>query len=277
MIQISGVLFQPNENWKFDSIEKNIIGQIQNAPNIYSYYSLNEFLFEIKVRKNIIKSAMEMNQGQAEFTIFEYARCNPNYWQLTRTGGFLLRPGVRPAEAILDIYRNSSQYAFECATAIPIIYYHAILNSIGSSLFNRLFQNLYLYSWHTDTDLGIVTFYSNHFVPGDVVYLNNPDYHRTMPHFKGVNAVVLSDGKFFGHGFNIRTAEEMIQILNEKRKPNSQQSAYLTRLVTRPSFSYLARVTGWQSSSRAYKIQRPIVHHNNSSISYAQYLNYFFN
>jgi len=130
------------------------------------------------------------------------------------------------------------------------------------------------YSWHTDTDLGINTFYSNHFLPGDVLYVNNPDFDRRTPHFRGVNAVLLNDGTLFGHGFNIRTSEEMIQILNEKRKPGSHQSAYLTRLVTRPSFKYLYRVASWNRNGRAYKMQRPIVHHNKSSISYAHYLYY---
>ncbi|KKK38099.1 protein-glutamine gamma-glutamyltransferase [Mesobacillus campisalis] len=274
MILISGVPLQQNENWQFGSIEKTIIQQMQDAPINYSYNSGHELLFELKVRKNIIQSAIEMNNSQAVFTSFEYARCNPRNWQLTRAGGFLLRPDVQPADAILDIYRNSSQYAFECATAIPIIYYHAILNSIGSYSFNLLFRNLYLYSWHTDTDLGVITFYSNHFIPGDVLYVNNPDFDRRTPQFRGVNAVVLNDGRLFGHGFNIRTSEEMIQILNEKRTPGSSRLAYITKLVTRPSFKYLFRVAGWNGNSRADKVQRPIVHHNKNSISYAHYLYY---
>lgn len=274
MIQISGGPFQQNENWQLGSIEKTIIQQMQNDPVFYYYYSEYELLFELKVRKNIIQSAKEMDKSQAVFTSFVYARCNPRYWTLTRAGGFLLRSDVQPADAILDIYHNSSLYAFECATAIPIIYYHAILNSIGSYLFNSLFRNLYLYSWHTDTDLGIITFYSNHFLPGDVVYVNNPDFDRKTPQFRGVNAVLLGDGRLFGHGFNIRASEEMIQILNKTRKPDSHQSAYITKLLTRPSFKYLFRVASWHRNGRAYKIQRPIVHHNKSSISYVHYLYY---
>ncbi|OIJ13051.1 protein-glutamine gamma-glutamyltransferase [Anaerobacillus alkalilacustris] len=277
MIQISGVPFQPNENWKLESIERAIIQHMLNAPILYSFYSEDEFWFEIKVRKNITKSANEMNQSQAQFTTFEYARCNPNYWQLTMEGGFLLRPDVQPADAILDIYRNSSLYAFECATAAVIIYYHATLYSIGSYLFNSLFQNLYLYSWHTDPDLGIITFYSNHFLPGDVVYINNPDFHPDTPWFRGLNAVLLNDGNFFGHGFSIRTMEQIIQILNEYRKPGSQQTAYLTNLVTRPSFNYLGSLVSQQTSRRAYKMQYPIVHHNKCSISYVHYLYYLSN
>lgn len=274
MIQISGIPFQQNENWQLGSIEKTIIQRMQNAPVFFSYNSRYELLFELKLRKNIIQSAKEMEKSQAVFSSFAYARCNPRYWQLTRAGGFLLRPDVLPADAIQDIYRNSSLYAFECATAIPIIYYHAILNSIGSHLFNLLFQNLYLYSWHTDTDLGIITFNSNHFLPGDVLYVNNPDFEPKTPWFRGVNAVLLDDGKLFAHGFNIRTLKEIIQILNGKRKPDSYQSAYLTKLVTRPSFKYLFRVASGHRNDRAFKNQRPIVHHNKDSISYAHYLYY---
>lgn len=274
MIHISGVPVQQNEYWQLGSVEKTIIQQMQNAPVSFSYNSEYELWFELTVRKNIIQSAKEMNNSQAVFTSFAYARCNPRFWQLTRAGGFLLRQDVRPADAILDIYRNSSLYAFECATAIPIIYYHAILNSIGSYLFNALFQNLYLYSWHTDIDIGIMTFYSNHFLPGDVLYVNNPDFDPNTPQFRGVNAVLLEDGKLFGHGFNIKTSEEMIEILNQTRKPGSQQSAYLTKLVTRPSFKYLFRATSAYRNNRAYKLQRPIVHHNKNSISYVHYLYY---
>lgn len=274
MIQISGVPFQPNKNLQLGGMEKTIIQQMQNDPVFYSYYSVKELLFELKVRKNIIQSANEMNKSKAVFRTFAHARCNPKFWQLTRAGGFLLRPDVQSADAILDIFRKGSLYAFECATAIPIIYYHAILNSIGSNLFNSLFQNLYLYSWHTDTDLGINTFYSNHTLPGDVLYFNNPDFDRRTPWFRGVNAVILHDEKLFGHGFNIRTSEEMIQMLNTKRRHGSHQSAYLTKLVTRPSFKYLFRLASWYTSGRSYKSQRPIVHHNKSSISYVHHLYY---
>ena len=86
-----------------------------------------------------------------EFEIFANARCNPKYWDLTGVGGFQLKPDVRPSDAIQDIYNNSSLYAFECATAKVIIFYHAVLNSIGEELFNQYFKNLYLYSWHFDT------------------------------------------------------------------------------------------------------------------------------
>nr|WP_308017500.1 protein-glutamine gamma-glutamyltransferase [Alkalihalobacillus deserti] len=209
------------------------------------------------------------------FTIFENARCNPSSWTLTYAGGFLLRSGVKPSDAILDIYRNGSLYAFECATAIIIIYYQAILKSIGRRRFDAIFQNLYLYSWHTDPNLELDSFYSNRFLPGDVVYFNNPDFYPNTPWYRGENAVVLSDGTFFGHGLGIMTAEQMIQFLNSQRFPESTQPAYLANVITRISAT-MHKLLTLQSDRTSYKNLKTVIHHNLCSISsihYQFYLN----
>jgi hypothetical protein len=137
------------------SIESMIIQRMNEDPIVYSYQSIDELSFELKLRKNIILSARAMNQSNVQFEVFAKSRCNPQYWHLTSTGGFQLRYGVKPSDAIQDIYMNSSQYAFECATAKAIIYYHAVLILIGEYFFNQLFKNIYLYSWHVDPDLGL--------------------------------------------------------------------------------------------------------------------------
>ncbi|MGM0878534.1 MAG: protein-glutamine gamma-glutamyltransferase [Bacillota bacterium] len=230
--------------------------------------------FERKLRKNIIVSARAMNQSNVRFEVFARSRCNPQYWHLTSTGGFQLRQGVKPSDAIQDIYINSSQYAFECATGKVIIYYHAVLSLIGEYLFNQLFQNIYLYSWHADPDLGLRSIYSHRFLPGDVVYFNNPDFNPRTPQWRGENAVVLGDGTYFGHGLAIKTAEQMIHALNKRRKPGANQSAYLTNLVTRPSFKHLAKFSMSQRDYSIYKYQHIVVHHNESSISFDRYLFY---
>ena len=164
MIQLSGMHFQQSSMWPSGSIESVIIQRMHEDPIVYSYQSIDELSFELKLRKNIIVSARAMNQGHAQFEIFANSRCNPQYWHLTDAGGFQLRYGVTPSDAIQDIYKNSSLYAFECATAKVIIYYHAVLNSIGEHLFNQLFQNLYLYSWHFDPDLGIQSIHTESFL-----------------------------------------------------------------------------------------------------------------
>lgn len=275
MIQISGRLFQPNE-LNVGSLQKVIVKQMLDSQVIYSYPSTYELLFELNLRVNIIESASEMNKSKAVFTTFQYAQCNDSYWNLTNTGGFMLKPNVSPSDAILDIYENSSQYAFECATACIIAFYHAVLKSIGKSLFNSLFHGIYLYSWHSDTDLGIYTFYGNHFLPGDVVYFRNPDFNPKTSWYRGLNAVKMSDGKYFGHGIGIKTTEDMIEFLNKQRRPDGKQSAYLTRLVTNPSFQHLSGLSTLQRNYLKYKKQHIICHHNISSISFLHYINYVY-
>lgn len=277
MIQVAGRQFSLDSTMDFGGVEGVIIQQMLNSPELLTYRSMNELRFEINLRKNIMESAQEMSGSQVAFTIFETARCNPTYWTLTSAGGFLLRPGVRSSDAILDIYRNGSLYGFECATAIIIIYYHAILKSIGRSRFDSIFQNIYLYSWHTNTDLEIHYIYSKQFLPGDVLYFNNPDYHPYASWYRGLNAVVLSDGTFFGHGFGIMTAEQIIEFLNTQRIPESGQSAYLENLITRISPTTVQKLLASQGVRNAYKIPKVVIHHNLCSISSVQYQFYLNN
>ncbi|MBS4197501.1 protein-glutamine gamma-glutamyltransferase [Lederbergia citri] len=274
MITVSGIPFQQSGQLPLSSIERVIIQGMQNDSVVYSFQSIDELSFELKLRKNIVESAREMDQGDSHFEPFEESYCNPGYWNLTIAGGFQLKKGVKPSEAILDIYRNSSLYAFECATAMIIIYYHATLKSIGENVFNQLFQNIYLYSWHFDPDLGIHTIHTEQFLPGDVVYFNNPDVDPDTSWWRGENAVVLEDGTFFGHGLGIRTAWHMIQLLNEKRKQGSIRSAFLTNSVTRPTFKHLAHITHIPQRAPVHKLQYIVIHHNESSISCSRYLKY---
>lgn len=271
MIQVAGRPLTADGIAEFGAEERIIIQQMLNAPETFSYRTMNELRFELNMRKNIMDSAREMSDSKAAFTIFETARCNPAYWNLTNAGGFLLRPGVRPSEAVLDIYRNGSLYAFECATAMVIVYYHAVLKSIGSPNFDILFQNLYLYSWHTDPDLELHPTYLDYFLPGDVVYFNNPEFHPNVSWFRGLNAVVLSDGTYFGHGFGIMTADQIINFLNTQRFPGSTQPAYLANIVTRISSPTMHKLFTLQGSRIAPKKTKVVVHHNLCSISRVQY------
>lgn len=274
MIQLSGTNLQQLDTWPPGSLENLIVQQMYEDSAVYSYSSMNELSFELALRKNIVRSAHLMNESEAHFATFTDSRCNPYYWQLTSAGGFLLRHGVQASEAIEDIYRNSSLYAFECATATIIIYYHALLNSIGAQLFNQIFPRLYLYSWHADPDLGLKTVSVSRFLPGDVVYFKNPDFSPQTPWWRGENAVVLEDGAFFGHGAGIRTADQMIQSLNRQRVPGSNQSAYLLPSATRPAFKHLAQLAITPRNNSDYKLHITVIHHNRSSISFNRYVTY---
>jgi len=261
MIQITETPFRSSDLELNDSIEKIILQRINDSATAYSYASITELSFEIKLRKNIIMSAKSMNSGDAKFAVFKTSRCNPKYWTLTNVGGFQLLQDVKPSDAIEDIYSNSSKYAFECATAMVIIYYHAFLKLIGADLFNQLFKDIYLYSWHADANLGLTAINTQAYIPGDVIYFNNPEFNPDTPQWRGENAVLLEDDTYFGHGIGIHKADQIIHALNQNRKADSQKSAYLTNIVVRPSF-------------KPYPVfnNQPIVaHHNFNSISYGQY------
>lgn len=271
MIQIAGKPFQQSDIWHIGNDEKMIIHMMNESSEVYSYQSVDQLAFELKLRKNIMLGARAMNQSKAQFAVFEDSRCNPQYWHLTPVGGFQLRQGVEPSEAIRDIYRNSPLYAFECAGAMLIIYYHAVLNVIGELSFNKLFPDIYIYSWHADPDLGLTNNYSDKFIPGDVVYFNNPDFDPRASYSRGENAVVLGNGLYFGHGPGILKAKQMIRKLNSRRKPRAKQSAYLTDLIIRPSFKDLAE---YSVQSRHYSVRKPqsvIMQHNESSIPFDRY------
>jgi protein-glutamine gamma-glutamyltransferase len=277
LIQIFGMNVIPSSLWSSHSKNREIIKAMQQDPNIHYYQSIHELAFELTLRNNIISSAISMNLSQAKFEVFSTSRCNPQYWILTSAGGFQLRPDVLPSDAIEDIYKNSSLYGFECATAKMIIYYHAVLKSINKDMFNQLFQNIYLYSWHADSDLGIHSKNINYYLPGDVIYFNNPDVNPETSWWRGENAVVLGDGTFFGHGIGVKTAKEIIDILNSSRKPGSTISAYQTTNVTRPAFIYLSQFSAPIRDINPYKFHFACIHHNQPSIAYDQYSSFLQN
>ncbi|MBB6445300.1 protein-glutamine gamma-glutamyltransferase [Bacillus benzoevorans] len=274
MIQLLGRPFSSSDVWPVGSVERKIVQGMIDDPIVYPYRTIEELRFELKLRKNIIASSRAMNQSDVDFEIFSTARCNPNFWILTGAGGFLLRDDVYPSEAILDIYKNSSLYGFECATAKVILLYHAVLTTIGKTLFNRYFQNLYLYSWHNDPDLGLKPIPTSHFLPGDIVYFNNPEVDPSTIWWRGENAVLLEDGKFFGHGLGIMTSQEIINYLNKMRKPGSNISAYMLNSAARPSYSHLANITKFTQRDTSNKMPYFVMHHNKNSISLERYQRY---
>lgn len=268
MLYVKGQLLHINEVRPKDDIEEVILYRLHEDPTNHSYSSLRELQVELTLRKHIILSARALNFSRAQFADFRDAFCNPRYWQLTKEGGFLQRSDVSSSDAIEDIFVNSYSYAFECATAIMILFYHAILNTIGRDAFHFHFQRLLLYSWHHDDDLGMTTENVSHFIPGDVVYFNNPDVNPAQLHWRGENAVLLEDNTYYGHGVSIQTKEEMIAILNEERIPGSTQSAYLMDFATRLS---ARQITSLQTPKRKPQRRERLIPHREPSISSKQY------
>jgi protein-glutamine gamma-glutamyltransferase len=225
------------------SIEKDVIDILSSSSKIYTYDSRHQLEIELKLRKNIVTAARELYRSGMSFRIFRNSICNPAYWERTDEGGFLLRENVKPTDAVRDIFINGRKYGTECATAIVIIFYKAVLEAFPEERFNELFKRIYLMDWQRDKELGI-RYYENltDYLPGDCRYFKNPDVDPLTPEWQGENAIDLSQGRYYGHGIGIKTAKGIIDALNMHREPGSQTSAYLLDSATRPDFKYLASV-----------------------------------
>lgn len=231
--------FNPND------IEKDIITKMDLSKSQYEYDSLSQFKFELELRNSIVIAAKNMNKGDMDFRTFRKSICNPDYWDRTKEGGFILKRGVAPSDAIKDISINSSKYGTECATAMIIIYYQALLNIYAASLFNKLFPTIQLMNWHyIDNlleDVGYIEKRSDYF-PGDRRYFYNPDVDPVEPEWQGENVIDLSNGLYFGHGIGIGNADEMISELNKFRIKEATTLAYLLDSAARPDFKALADI-----------------------------------
>ena len=228
-----------------NDIEKDIITKMDLSKEHYEYNSLNQLLFELKLRNNIVIAAKNLNESDMSFKTFRKSICNSDYWIRTDEGGFILKKGVRPSAAIEDISINSSKYGTECATAMIIIYYQSLLNLFTDKFFNQLFPKIHLMNWHyIDNmleDAGYLEKQSDYF-PGDRRYFNNPDVNPVEPEWQGENVIELGKGVYFGHGIGIGNDDEIISELNKFRIKGAKTSAYLLDSAARLDFKSLSDI-----------------------------------
>jgi len=91
-------------------LQREIVQAQERSPIPYRYGSLDELLFELALRNSIVDSALALNGSGAQFAVYRKSRCNEMYWNRTEEGGFRLKNGVAPSDAITDIYRNGPLY-----------------------------------------------------------------------------------------------------------------------------------------------------------------------
>lgn len=220
------------------SPEIEMLGTLSKSTKVYEYNDQSELTFEIGMRRNIIDASLALYRGRLGFRTFHESKCNEAFWERIENGGFVLKQGIKASDAINDIFRNTRKYATECATAIVIIYYKAVLEEYSETLFNSAFQEITLMNWQQmDEILGVATHRKlSDYLPGDCRYFRNPDVNPLTPEWQGENAIDLGNGNYYGHGIGIGNQNRIIHALNENRIDGAQASAYLMDTATRTDF-----------------------------------------
>lgn len=226
-----------------NSIERTIINTLSSSGERYVYGSQSELDFELRMRREIVKAANELNKSGLSFEIFRETKCNPEYWKRHDDGGFELKPDVKASDAIRDIYKNGTKYGTECATAMQIVYYKALLSIFPEDVFNKMFNNIYLMNWHRVHrelhDIGIMH-REKDYLPGDRRYFTNPDVNTETPEWQGENVIDMGNGLYYGHGIGIHNAKAIMDALNDNRRAGAQKEAYLLDSAARPDFKQLS-------------------------------------
>ena len=109
MIEISGNVVKPENiirDYANDATEQKIIDLIAESTEEYNYESMEQLKFEIKMRKEIINSALELNESDMGFATFRKSKCNLDFWNRTDEGGFVLKDGVKFLQTVQSTPQN---------------------------------------------------------------------------------------------------------------------------------------------------------------------------
>lgn len=254
MLIISGSTVNPETiipNLNNNEIKLKIFNTMYKSTSTYNYSSIKEFLFVVEMRSNILNASKMLYRSRMRFRIFTESECNEQYWNRTREGGFSLKSTVKPSDAINDIYEYGRLYGTECATAIVIVYYKAVLDTFGERLFNKIFTNIYLMDWQNlNGNLKVTTIRKPaDYFPGDCRYFKNPDVNPLTPEWQGENGIDLGNNYYYGHGLGILTPNQIIYALNTHRREGSTTSAYLLESCTLPNLQHLFALYNTNDSS----------------------------
>lgn len=247
MITIAGKKVQPGEIGPFPSgsLEAYVLSAMAASPANYSYSSPDELKFELLLRGETVAASNQLARSGLRFSVFRDSECNPEFWERTLDGGFRLKSGAEPAKAIRDIFLHGSDYATECATAMVIVFFGALLHLYGDKRFNEIFPEIELMNWRKVNrylrGVGMIEKQPDYF-PGDRRYFMNPDVDPLVPQWQGENVIDLGNKLYYGHGVGILPANDVINSLNKNRSEGADQSAYLMDGAGRPDYKSLAKL-----------------------------------
>ncbi|MDR3310104.1 MAG: protein-glutamine gamma-glutamyltransferase [Oscillospiraceae bacterium] len=245
MITIRGGAYpngSPAARYQSGGLESRCAAILESSAARYDFASVERLDFELALRREIVNSALSLSRSGLGFAVFRKSRCNSAYWLRTADGGFDLRRGVQPSRAVRDIYRNGAAYGTECATAMQIVYYGALIAVVGDAAFDRAMGGISLMNWHRLSaalaETGQMRSFPD-YLPADRRYFANPDVNLLTPEWQGENVIDIGDGSYYGHGVGRLTGSQIIAELNRARRPGATRGAYLMNSAGRPDFNKL--------------------------------------
>lgn len=195
----------------------------------------------VEIEAAIVDACYDMAAHPHDFEIIKKTRFSATYWDSKGNGLYKTKAGVRPSLAVRDICDHPKDYGFECATAMVIVYYKAMLSIMGDAQFDKVCANIQIGPWVYDDVLASVyditgdgdTPGNPTLIAGTYGYIRNWDVSKIAREggWQGENVIALGNGIYFGHPFGVETGENIIKYLNTQRIENAKRSASLTGSV----------------------------------------------
>lgn len=245
-------LLDSNFNGQIDETDKVLI---EGADGKFTIQNVGAALRDrVRIGAAIVEACEEMAQAHHELSSPKSqpnGKFNPAIWGAPNVdGAHALKKGIKPSEAIEDLFRNPDEYAFDCGGAIVIVHYRALLKLLGPKNFDAAFPNLVIGAWNKDDKLREMFRGSKHFETGspfieatperraqlragDYAYYNNWDASQAAldGSWRGENVIYLGNGRFYGHPMGIKTEKEIVTFLNSQRFIGAKRSASLTEKI----------------------------------------------
>jgi len=200
---------------------------------------------DIVFRQRVVEAAHGLAAGGAQFSASHTSdKVNKSLWTMGYGGKIQVRKFLpndqigKPSVALRDIFENGHDYAFECATAMMVIYHKAILDHLGDEKFDQLFSEprmLSFFRWSVEDDdyTAVKSLVEDDKIikqapkPGAHYYFINPEASPENSAFGGENVLYLGDGLYYAHGIvgdsgsYIVTEDEIMATLSALRAPGS--------------------------------------------------------
>ncbi|KMW56392.1 hypothetical protein AIOL_001344 [Candidatus Rhodobacter oscarellae] len=193
-----------------------------------------------KLRQALVSISDEYSDGFGVFTEDHIANVTEDnaYWE-NEGDGMKIRDGVKPSDAVKDMFANPDEYSFECASSVVALSLKAQLEVLGEDRFNEVYENgLVINGWEDsaisgaevnrraepgETILGKETVNGDlapfsfdrgdELIPGDIYYFDQAG--DASSYYQGWNVIYLGETDDGKHRFWTMEGIEEVELVDE--------------------------------------------------------------